>query len=65
MSRHQERDVTNIRNDKTTKKGVGYDANGLYTWTMFQNIPTGHFRIRWKENNFQLDAPPCWLGAWE
>ena len=41
MSRHQERDVTKIRNDKTTKKVVGYDANGLYAWTMLQDMPTG------------------------
>ena len=65
MSRHQERDVTKIRNDKTTKKVVGYDANGLYAWTMLQDMPTGHFRVRRKENNFQLDAPPRWLGARE
>ena len=62
---NSERDVTEIRNDKTTKKVVGYDANDLYAWTMLQDMPTGHFRVRRKENNFQLDAPPRWLGARE
>ena len=65
MCRHQERDVTKIRNDKTTKKVVGYDANGLYAWTMLQDMPTGHFRVRRKDNNFQLDTPPRWQGAHE
>ena len=52
MCRHQERDVTKIRNEKTTKKVVGYDANGLYAWTMLQDMPTGHFPVRRKDNNF-------------
>ena len=65
MSRHQERDVTKIRDDKNTQKIVGYDANGLYAWTMLQDMPTGHFRVRRKENNFQLDTPPRWQGARE
>ena len=65
MCRYQERDVTKIRNEKTTKKVVGYDANGLYAWTMLQDMPTGQFRVRRKDNNFQLDIPPRWQGAHE
>ena len=65
MSRHQERDVTKIRDDKITQKVVGYDANGLYAWCLLQEMPVGHFRVRRKENNFQLDVEPKWMGAKE
>ena len=65
MSRHQERDVTKIRGDKTTQKVVGYDANGLYAWCLLQDMPIGNFRVRRKENNFQLDVEPKWMNAKE
>ena len=65
MSRHQEQGVTQIRDNKITQKIVGYDANGLYGWCMLQEMPVGEFRVRRKENNFQLDIEPKWMGAKE
>ena len=40
---------------KLCQKVVGYDANGLYLWAIMQEMPTGSFTRRRKENEFRAE----------
>jgi hypothetical protein len=60
--RYHDRNVTTIRptdyeEPKTWKKIIGCDADALYLWGIMQELPTGHFVRRKRENQFQRDTP--------
>ena len=40
---------------KVCQKVVGYDANALYLWAIMQDMPTGSFTRRRKENDFRAE----------
>ena len=52
--RYHEKDVTKIRGGgETCHAIVGYDANALYLWALMQDMPTGWYVRRRKENGFR------------
>ena len=67
MSRYHKKGETCIRcnPEKICESVYGWDTNSLYPFAMAQSMPTGPFIIRRKENNFQTDESPRWLGACE
>ena len=62
---YHERHKTFIRNNesKPCKKIVGYEANALYLWALKQDMPTGPFTIRKREDNFRLVKRDRYLKA--
>ena len=48
-------DVKNISNNKC-QSVVGYDCNGLYSYAIRQEMPTGLYIIRLNENNFRPEV---------
>lgn len=54
FNRYHEKDKTFVRGgEKPCKKIWGADANALYLWALAQEMPTGYYVRRRKENNFK------------
>lgn len=56
---------TFIRNnpEKPCKRIVGYDANALYLWALYQEMPTGAF-VRRQENDFRAEVSEIYISQY-
>ena len=65
FSRYHEKDVTKIKkSDKFCKAIVGYDCNGLYSYAIKQQMPTGVY-VRCKcSNNFRPEVSEKYIDAY-
>ncbi len=66
FKRYAEVNKTNIRNpEKTVKKIIGYDANGLYLWALCQPMPVGLYTL-WRypsHKSIKLEPTFPWRAA--
>lgn len=51
--RYHKSGETKIRGNKTCEKIIGFDANALYLWSIAQEMPSGFFIRRMREDNFR------------
>ena len=56
-------DVKNIPNNKC-QSVVGYDCNGLYSYAIRQEMPTGLYIIRLNENNFRPEVSEKYIDSY-
>ena len=66
FKRHAKAGETLVRDNATKPCGriVGYDANALYLWALNQNMPTGTYVRRLKENDFRPEARDKYASAY-
>ena len=66
FSRYQEKGVTDIKNIPNNKcqSVVGYDCNGLYSYAIRQEMPTGLYITRHKENGFRPEVSERYIDSY-
>ena len=61
FTRHHKVNETRIRGEKLCKSIQGYDANALYLWAISQEMPTGFYVRRFRDQNFKPEKPCKYL----
>ena len=66
FSRYQEKGVTDIKNIPNNKcqSVVGYDCNGLYSYAIRQEMPTGLYITRHNENDFRPEVSEKYIDSY-
>ena len=66
FSRYQEKGVTDIKGifNNKCQSVVGYDCNGLYSYAIRQEMPTGLYVIRPQENNFRPEVSEKYIDSY-
>ena len=65
FSRYHEKNITKIKqSDKFCKAIVGYDCNGLYSYAIKQQMPTGVYVRRKSSNNFRPEVSEKYIDSY-
>ena len=66
FSRYHEKGVSNVQKIEGNKcqSIVGYDCNGLYSYAIIQNMPTGVYIRRHPDNNFRPEISEKYMDSY-